>query len=116
MNLFRGQGPGSRALEDDKDPGAKGEGNILARRGQACILVFMHEAYLIRRLEDGTMRTVQAGSPRGAMRLFAAKYGPPEGELFAVKLREGGGEWEVFRVSRGSLRSMGVASSVDLRG
>lgn len=67
------------------------------------------QAYLIRRLEDGTMRTVQASNPRGAMRLFAASYGPPMGELYAVKARGEESAWEVFKVTSGGLRNMGTA-------
>ena len=73
-------------------------------------------AYLVRRLADGTMRTVQSTSPKGAMRLFAASYGPPIGEGFAVKSRGGSDEWEVFQVTATGLRSRGVASSGDLAG
>ena len=65
------------------------------------------QAYLIRRLADGTMRTVQAQTTRGAMRYFVATYGPPIGEDFAVKEREGSSQWEVFRMTKNGFRTMG---------
>jgi len=70
---------------------------------------------LVRRLEDGTMRTVQAQSPRGAMRVFAAQYGPPRGEAFAVKARGSYDDWEVFAITATGIRSQGLASSADFR-
>jgi hypothetical protein len=60
-------------------------------------------AFLVRRLEDGTMRTVQANTPRGAMQSFVAQYGPPIGEEFGVKER-GSGDWEFYRVNSGGIR------------
>lgn len=55
------------------------------------------ERYLIRRIADGTIRTVVAATARGAMRVFVTKFQPPIGEIFEVKLR-GGGDWETFKV------------------
>ena len=43
------------------------------------------------------------------MRLFAASYGPPMGELYAVKARGEESAWEVFKVTSGGLRNMGTA-------
>lgn len=65
------------------------------------------QTYLIRRLIDGTQRTVIAMSPRGAMMLFVAEYGPPMGEEFAVKVRGEEG-WTGFRIGRGSIRKISV--------
>jgi len=63
------------------------------------------QTYLIRRLADGTQRTVQAFSGRGAMQVFVAGYGPPVGEDFAVKVRGEDG-WEHFRVTSGGIRKL----------
>jgi hypothetical protein len=63
------------------------------------------QTYLIRRMADGTQRTIIAQSPRGAMQLFVAGYGPPIGEDFGVKIRGEGG-WEYFRVTSGGIRKL----------
>jgi len=56
--------------------------------------------YLIRRLADGTMRTVTAQSCRGAMGLFIGQYKPPADEIFLVKARGTSDEWEAYKVTR----------------
>jgi len=56
----------------------------------------LKQTYLIRRMADGTQRTVIAQSYEGAMVLFVAGYGPPDGEDFGVKPR-GEGDWEYYR-------------------
>jgi hypothetical protein len=62
--------------------------------------------FLVRRLEDGTMRTVTArGSTRNAMRVFVARYGPPVGEVFGVKLR-GEDEWSYFKTTSSGIRQV----------
>jgi hypothetical protein len=62
------------------------------------------QAYLVRREADGTMRTVQALSVRGAMTAFAAEYAPEAGEEFRVKLRGTTG-WTWYRITpSGGLR------------
>lgn len=63
------------------------------------------QLYLIRREADGTMRTVQATSTKGAMRVFVARYGPPSGEAFGVKLR-GEGYWEYYSVTSRGIRRL----------
>ena len=69
-----------------------------------------HELYLIRREATGHMYTVEATSTKGAMRIFAARYGPPIGEAFRVKLREGmhrnpgEGDWEYYSITSRGLR------------
>jgi len=50
------------------------------------------------------MRVIEAQSVRGAMRLFVAKYGPPIGETFAVKLRLGTEDWTYYSVTKRGLR------------
>jgi len=62
------------------------------------------DLYLIRRIDDGTLRTLEAQSVRGAMRLFVAKYGPPIGETFAVKLRLGTEDWTYYSVTKRGIR------------
>lgn len=61
------------------------------------------QAYLVRREADGTMRTVQAQSSRGAMVMFVAEYRPPVWEYFFVKPRESG-DWECYRVTSAGVR------------
>lgn len=65
------------------------------------------QMFLVRRLEDGTTRTIvaRAETTRGAMRVFVALYGPRVGEDFAVKLR-GEGDWDYFRTTSRGLRQL----------
>jgi hypothetical protein len=69
------------------------------------------QAYLVRSESDGTMRTVQAQSVRGAMTRFVAEYGPPTDEVFWVKARlaqnPGSGGWDYFKVTRNGIRAVG---------
>ena len=55
----------------------------------------IREAYLIR-WEDGTIRTVQAHSVKGAAGLFVATYAAPVGSRFGVKVRGGSESWAWF--------------------
>ncbi len=57
------------------------------------------EAYLIRRVLDGTMRTVQAFSAKGAMTAFVTDYRPNVGERFQVKKRGSGEGWTEYKVT-----------------
>ena len=61
------------------------------------------QAYLVRREADGTMRTVQAQSCRGAMVVFSGEYHPPVGEVYRVKPREAG-DWEYYKITSEGLR------------
>lgn len=62
--------------------------------------------FLVRRVADGTVRTIVArGSEKNAMRSFVARYGPPVGEEFAVK-RRGDGDWTYFRTTNNGIRSV----------
>jgi hypothetical protein len=54
--------------------------------------------FLVRRVADGTCRTVMAYSTKGAMTKFLATYRPPVGEIVEIKLRGGGGDWEAYKV------------------
>lgn len=54
--------------------------------------------YLIRRVGDGTCRTVTAPSTRAAMKAFLISYRPGKNESFEVKER-GAGEWESYKVT-----------------
>lgn len=63
------------------------------------------QTYLIRRIADGTQRTVVAQSERGAMVLFVAGYGPPVGEDFGVKVRGELG-WTYFRRTKTGIRKL----------
>lgn len=62
-------------------------------------------AYQIRREIDGTIRTVQAHSDRGAMVSFLAEYGSgvDKGEEFRVKARGTTG-WTWFRRTASGIR------------
>ncbi len=64
------------------------------------------QAYLVRREADGTMRTVQAQSYRGAMATFAAEYRPPVGEVFRVKPREASDQWEFYKIMAVGIRKL----------
>lgn len=63
------------------------------------------QAYLIRRESDGTMRTVQAQSCRGAMLIFVGTYKPPYDEVFRVKPRDSG-SWEYYKVTPQGVRKL----------
>jgi hypothetical protein len=69
--------------------------------------VAQESMFLVRRLEDGSMRTVMARgtTTRHAMRVFVAKYGPPVGETFAVKLRLGS-DWDYYRTTSSGIRQV----------
>jgi hypothetical protein len=56
--------------------------------------------FLVRRVADGTMRTVVAYSHRNAMELFRANYHPPPGEDYEIKERKADDEWVVYRVTK----------------
>lgn len=62
------------------------------------------QAYQIR-WEDGTLRTVQAHSVRGAAVLFVGTYAAPVGSRFAVKPR-GSGDWQWFSRTREGVRAL----------
>lgn len=53
--------------------------------------------FLVRRVVDGTMRTVTSTSMRAAMAEFVAKFHPPKGEEYDIKER-GIGDWETYKV------------------
>lgn len=62
-----------------------------------------YQHFLVRRVEDGTMRTVTAQSVQSAMRHFISQYGPPVGEVFGVKPRLEG-DWEFFSITSRGMR------------
>lgn len=58
------------------------------------------DAYLIRD-SGGKMRTVQAFSHRGAIRIYVEQFNPPKGEELDVKRRLAGKkDWQRFRVGK----------------
>jgi hypothetical protein len=63
------------------------------------------QAYLVRREADGTMRTVQAQSCRGAMASFLITYRPPVDEVYRVKPREAG-NWEYYKITPSGIRKL----------
>lgn len=65
--------------------------------------------FLVRRVADGTMRTVNSTSCRAAITEFICKYvGLEEGEDLSVKERSGSADWEVFRYQGvGKVRKVG---------
>lgn len=65
--------------------------------------------YLIRRLRDGTMRTVVSTSPRSAMLEFFVNYpGADKGEVFKIKARGGlGWDAEFKYLGCGKFRKVG---------
>jgi hypothetical protein len=62
--------------------------------------------YLIRRVDDGTMRTVIARSIRGAIQKFVIDYKPAVDEDFAIKERMSNDPWEYYRVGVGGIRKV----------
>lgn len=55
-------------------------------------------SYLVRG-PSGTMATIIASSPRGAVNKYLAKYKPPVGGYVSAKQR-GEGDWHDFKVTR----------------
>lgn len=65
------------------------------------------QLYLVR-WEDGTMRTIEAHSLRGAAALFVGTYAAPVGARFCVKERGGGGEWTWFSRTQAGVRTLRI--------
>lgn len=53
------------------------------------------------------MRTVTSrGDVRHAMREFVARYGPPVGEIFGVKVRGDSSDWTYFKTTHSGIRQV----------
>lgn len=61
------------------------------------------------RWKDGTIRTVQGWSLRGAARVFALEYAVERGDVFRVKERLAGSTWTTFTRTKNGLRMLGTS-------